>query len=125
MEIRLSFGHGYPDSESLCRLPRVGIVLTKMHPRYRMFGELLELAVAAGLHIPVSLPSYMAVDSHMMSPGGTQLAENVLVSTTTPLTTLQHPGYYFYTAANCTAQRKEKFALMNEVSRPTFTRACA
>lgn len=86
-----------------------------------MFGELLELAVSAGLHIAVPLPSYMAVNSDLLSPGGTQLAENVLVSTVTPLTTLQHPGYYFYTAANCTAQRKERLVSMSEVSRRTCT----
>jgi hypothetical protein len=41
--------------------------------------------------------------------GGTNSAEEVLVSAVKPLLVLQNPGYYYYTAANCAVQRKMMF----------------
>jgi hypothetical protein len=77
--------------------------------RYRMFAELLELSIAAGLWLEVSLPAYLPTSPTMASPDGAQVAESVLVSSNAPSTVLQHPGYYYYAAADCSVQRKQRF----------------
>jgi hypothetical protein len=71
-----------------------------------MFAELLELA---DLRFEPTLPAYLPTGPTMASPDGAQVAESVLVSTNTPTSLLQHPGYYFYAAADCTVQRRARF----------------
>jgi hypothetical protein len=74
-----------------------------------MFAELLELSLAAGLRLEATLPAYLPTSPTMASPDGAQIAESVLVSTNAPSTVLQHPGYYYYAAADCSVQRKNRF----------------
>jgi len=74
-----------------------------------MFAELLELSLAAGLRLEATLPAYLPTSPTMASPDGAQIAESVLVSTNAPSTVLQHPGYYYYAAADCSVQRKTHF----------------
>jgi hypothetical protein len=74
-----------------------------------MFAELLELSLAAGLRLQTPLPAYLPTNPTMASPDGAQIAESVLVSTNAPGTVLQHPGYYYYAAADCSVRRKSRF----------------
>jgi len=74
-----------------------------------MFAELLELSLAAGLRLEATLPAYLPTSPTMASPEGAQIADSVLVSTHAPSTVLQHPGYYYYAAADCSVQRKKRF----------------
>lgn len=73
------------------------------------------MAVSSGLRIPKTLPSYVPLAAPTALPH-TQLTPQELVSRNNPLVTLQHPGYYYYTAANCTVQRRSRFlAALDEV----------
>lgn len=82
-------------------------------PRYRMFAELLELAMQAGLKLDSSLPAYLPMSPTLQSPGGTPVLESVLVSSNTPSAVLQHPGYYYYAAADCSVQRLARFRALS------------
>ncbi len=73
------------------------------------------MGVASGLRIPATIPSYVPLVPPTALPH-TQLAPQELGSRNNPLLTLQHPGYYYYTAANCTVQRRSRFiAAVEEV----------
>ncbi len=67
------------------------------------------MAVAAGFPMPSALPTYLPMIQPITLPPG-QWPPKELVSTNNPLVALQHPGYYYYTAANCTVQRRDRFA---------------
>jgi hypothetical protein len=82
-------------------------------PRYRMFAELLELAMQAGLKLDSSLPAYLPMSPTLQSPGGTPILESVLISSNAPTVLLQHPGYYYYAAADCSVQRDARFKELN------------
>jgi hypothetical protein len=91
-------------------------LIEEMASRYRIFAELLEMAIAGGLRIPSSHPSYLPLAPPTSLPH-TQLGQQELVSRSNPLVMLQHPGYYYYTAANCTVQRRNRFlAALEEVT---------
>ena len=74
-----------------------------------MFAELLELAIQAGLKLDSSLPAYLPMSPTLQSPGGTPVLESVLVSSNAPTAVLQHPGYYYHSAADCSVQRAARF----------------
>ncbi|KAG8904617.1 hypothetical protein FRB99_001414, partial [Tulasnella sp. 403] len=77
---------------------------------YRILAELLEMALRAGYKLPiVSAP---ALPSRAPSTGTTP--PNDKASGLNPSNVLQHPGYYYYTAANCTLQRYERFLAILE-----------
>jgi hypothetical protein len=71
--------------------------------RYRIFAELLEMGMQSGLSIPVS-PS-------LANPSSLNAAHDQLLQ---PSTVLQHPGFYYYSAACCTEKRKETFRIAME-----------
>lgn len=78
-----------------------------------MFAELLELAIQAGLKLDNSLPAYLPMSPALQSPGGTPILESVLVSSNAPSAVLQHPGYYYYSAADCSVERAARFNELN------------
>ncbi|KAK4688106.1 trafficking protein particle complex subunit 11, partial [Tremellales sp. Uapishka_1] len=85
--------------------------------RYRIFGELLEYGVQAGLRIPVlALPVFPTAMAAAQPPPPEYYATPI--SSTNPLQVLQTPAFYFFTAACCSVKRAEKFeeALEVEVS---------
>lgn len=70
--------------------------------QYRLFGEVLELAIRHGFRVPpLPLPQ--------MSTPTVPPTPEVLVSTVNPLHLLHPPAYYFYAAATCTMERKARF----------------
>lgn len=84
-------------------------VIPLISNRYRLLAELTETALVHGLQLETSLPLYSSETSDIPH----------LISTQIPLAALQHPGYYYYTAANCSVQRWQRYkaALKHEVRR--------
>ena len=81
-----------------------------MAKAYRIFGELVELALRAGYKLPIpAIPTSRdgAIISTVTSGTTPPLEPKTLG--TSPANVLQHPGYYFYTAANCTQRRYDRF----------------
>lgn len=71
--------------------------------QYRLFGEVLELAVRSGVRVPpLPLPQ---TSTPTVPP-----TPEVLVSSVNPLHLLHPPAFYFYAAAACTMERRARFA---------------
>ena len=84
---------------------------------YRILGELLELALRTGFKLPnPTIPSSLGRPPGAL--GGSPVPQADKLPGLNPSNVLQHPGYYFYTAANCTLQRYERYlnVLDQEVS---------
>ena len=112
-------GPGLPDSPSL--VPSFPTRRTHRCARYRVFAELLDLAVQAGLEISIPAQSVLPSPDLAASPtisSDPPLSEKPAVN---PLHVLQPPAFYFYTAASCSIQRRARFleAQAVEVSRPS------
>lgn len=76
--------------------------LTRFVRRYRLFADLVAIAIRAGLRIP-SLrppPTARSTPAGMPQPPSSELA---------PGNVLQHPGYYFYLSGTCAVERRERF----------------
>lgn len=70
--------------------------------QYRIFGEVLEIAIRHGFRTPpLPLPQ--------MSTPTVPPTPEVLVSQVNPLHILHPPAFYFYAAATCTMERKARF----------------
>ncbi len=83
--------------------------------QYRAFAELLDQASRSGLQLPVgsvsqmqgispSNPSVLTVSNAEQPPAAIGL---------NPLNSLQHAGYFYYTAATSTRRRLERFIAIN------------
>ena len=76
--------------------------------RYRIFGELLDLAVQNGLQLSTLPSAIIASPVPAASPPLTDFTAPAK-TTTNPLQILQPPAFYFYMAASCTVQRRQRF----------------
>lgn len=77
--------------------------------QYRIFAELIELGQLDGeLHIPI-LPLPVFPTSSLSTAPPTPEYYATPSSALNPLQVLQQPAYYYYTAADCTLKRKERF----------------
>src|SRR5262249_25658725 len=65
--------------------------------QYRVLAELMEIALRAGLKLPVT----RKVDGKAQ-PSSESIGAN-------PTNHLQHPGYYYFQAARCTQERLDRF----------------
>ncbi|SCV68679.1 BQ2448_800 [Microbotryum intermedium] len=70
--------------------------------QYRLFGDLVAIGIRNGFRLPLLRP----VPSTRVLPPG---APPPPVSVTMPSNTLQHPGHYFFLAAGCAIERRERF----------------
>lgn len=70
--------------------------------QYRLFGEVLELAIRHGFRVP-------ALPLPQTSTPTVPPTPEVLVSAVNPLHLLHPPAFYFYAAATCTMERKARF----------------
>ncbi|BEJ18225.1 hypothetical protein CspHIS471_0705020 [Cutaneotrichosporon sp. HIS471] len=79
--------------------------------QYRIFGEVLEIAMANGNGFPIPplpTPTYpQPPTGNVLPPAPEEM--NTPVSTVNPLHVLQPPAFYFYTAATCTLERKARY----------------
>ena len=81
--------------------------------RHRIFAELLEQGTRTTLKIPTYLPNVAPAASTSQAPP--DAARNALeadamrVLGLNPTQALQHPGFYYYTAARCTENRRARF----------------
>jgi len=76
--------------------------------QYRIFGELLEMAILSGLKLPtLAPPIFPTAQAAALPPGPEYFATPI--SSGNPLQVLQQPAFYFYTAASCSVQRKLRF----------------
>jgi hypothetical protein len=77
--------------------------------QYRIFGEVLEIALAHGFTLPpLPVPVYPAPPAgNVLPPGPEEM--NTPISTANALHVLQPPAFYFYTAATCTIERKARY----------------
>jgi hypothetical protein len=85
--------------------------------RYRIFAELLEIGVQAGIRMPrIASPTFPSVQTAVSPLSLADLATPI--SANNPLHILQPPAFYFYTAALCSVQRQQRFqeALATEVN---------
>ncbi|GAA5919086.1 hypothetical protein JCM1841_003742 [Sporobolomyces salmonicolor] len=75
--------------------------------QYRLFGDLVSVALRAGFH----LPSLRPPPTPRPAPSGmAQPPSPVLV----PLNVLQHPGHYYYLSAVCAVERRERFRAIQQ-----------
>ncbi|BGP28998.1 hypothetical protein JCM10296v2_000734 [Rhodotorula toruloides] len=80
--------------------------------QYRLFGDLVALAVRNGIRLPSTKPPPMAaglppvsrVDGTSTPPAAISNSPSLV-----PLSVLQHAGYYYHLAATCAVERRERF----------------
>lgn len=86
--------------------------------QHRIFAELLEQGTRStpGLTIPTHLPTTRATPAGTPTPEqatGVEL-DSMRVLGLNPTQALQHPGFYYYTAAKCTENRRARFLTASE-----------
>lgn len=86
--------------------------------QYRLFGEMLELAIRHGYRVPPMPLPQMSTPTVPPTP-------EVLISAVNPLHILHSPAYYFYAAATCTMERKARFDAALAAERETGAVALA
>jgi hypothetical protein len=105
----LSFGVGSRDSEftlfSSHLLPNL------IFPRHRVFAELVEQGTNSTLILPTHQPAVAVA-----APASLGLAEldALRVLGLNPANALQHPGFYYYMAAQATERRHARFLALLE-----------
>ncbi|PFH52170.1 hypothetical protein AMATHDRAFT_74451 [Amanita thiersii Skay4041] len=106
-----------------------------MARQHRVFAELLEQGTNTTLVIPEHRPTALmnnatsiAASTYRGGAGSTLEIETLRSLGLNPSHTLQHPGFYYYMAAQCTEMRREKYlvavdAELNQqiVTSPSFT----
>ncbi|OWZ51735.1 hypothetical protein C351_03530 [Cryptococcus neoformans c8] len=75
--------------------------------QYRVFAELLEMAQQHNLRIIIPPPTFPTLESSAGPQSLSYLATPI--SSQNPTQVLQHPAYYYYTAACGTLKRQERF----------------
>lgn len=90
--------------------------------RYRIFADLLTTSpspITALLSSPTSIPSSASTASRVTAAESKQSMDQETLESQglNPATQLQHPGIYYYTAAESILIRRQKFV---EVSRRSF-----
>ncbi|EPQ55211.1 hypothetical protein GLOTRDRAFT_41884 [Gloeophyllum trabeum ATCC 11539] len=82
-----------------------------MARQYRILAELLEQGIRANLKIPSHRPApALSAATPTTSAGQPGVEMDAMRSLgVNPSHTLQHPGFYYYTAARCTERRRERF----------------
>jgi hypothetical protein len=104
----LSFGVGSRDSElPLCFMSPFFLIIT----RYRAFAELLERGTGSTLILPIHKP---ALPVPAPAPVGLTELDALRVLGLNPANALQHPGFYYYIAAQATERRRAKFLAILE-----------
>lgn len=84
--------------------------------RHRILAELVELALAHHLILPIYLPDvpiYSVLQAVQQPTIHQQSSELQRPSGMNPCNILQHPGFYYYAAAICTQRRLEQFIKAN------------
>lgn len=76
--------------------------------QYRIFAELLEMALTSGLKLPPQPSPELPTAGPLIGPP-TPEHWSTPISSTNPIQTLQQPAYYFYTAATCSVQRQRRY----------------
>ena len=79
--------------------------------RYRAFAELLEHGTGSALVLPIHKP---ASPAPAPAPVGLTEQDALRLLGLNPTNALQHPGFYYYFAAQATERRREKFLAMLE-----------
>ncbi|KZP28516.1 hypothetical protein FIBSPDRAFT_917686 [Athelia psychrophila] len=79
-----------------------------MARQHRVLAELLEQGSRSSLMIPSHQPTPSAAAS-ATARGGLMEVDSMQVPGLNPAHALQHPGFYYYMAARCTEQRRERF----------------
>ena len=97
--------------------------------RHRVFAELLEQGTRSTLKIPNHTPPPGSSNTKVQDvPRGPLEVEGMRALGLNPNSALQHPGFYYYMAARCTENRRDRFlaAAENEVSpTPSWVRVSA
>jgi hypothetical protein len=75
--------------------------------RYRLFAELLSIAVRAGFRLPILRPP---LPPRPMPVGSAQPTPPGLI----PAHVLHHAGYYFYLSGVCAVERRDRFAAVSQ-----------
>lgn len=107
---RLSFGAGLRDSEYLILLSITSPIADSPR-RYRAFAELLEQGTGSTLILPIHKPALPAPAS---APSGLAELDALRVLGLSPANALQHPGFYYYAAAQATERRQIRFFAIQE-----------
>jgi len=84
-----------------------------MITRYRAFAELLEHGTGSTLILPIHKPASPA-PAPAPAPVGLSEQDALRLLGLNPANALQHPGFYYYLAAQATERRREKFLAMLE-----------
>ncbi|CAL1711378.1 unnamed protein product [Somion occarium] len=86
--------------------------------QHRVFAELLEQGTRSTLKIPTHLPSPGVASQTQETQRGSLEVEAMRALGLNPTQALQHPGFYYYMAARCTENRRDRYlrALENESS---------
>lgn len=99
--------------------------------RHRVFAELLEQGTRTSLkiptHAPVPAPSAAKLAAQSAGPQRGSMDQDALrLLGLNPTHALQHPGFYYYMAAQSTESRRERFlhALNSEVCFPLSVYNC-
>jgi hypothetical protein len=99
-----------PDREIVsCR--RFSRLLLLTATRYRMFAELLEHGTGLTLVLPIHTPT---LPTPAAAPVGLTELDALRALGLNPANALQHPGFYYYMAAQATERRRAQFLSMVE-----------
>jgi hypothetical protein len=83
--------------------------------RYRAFAELLERGTGSTLILPIHKPALPApAPAPAPAPIGLNELDALSVLGLNPANALQHPGFYYYIAAQATERRRAKFLAILE-----------
>jgi hypothetical protein len=84
--------------------------------RYRAFAELLEHGTGSALILPIHKP---ALPAPAAAPVGVTELDALRALGLNPANALQHPGFYYYMAAQATERRRANFLAMLEATGET------
>jgi hypothetical protein len=99
-----------------CR--RFSLILLLTVTRYRAFAELLEHGTSLTLTLPIHKP---ALPTPATAPVGPTELDALRALGLNPANALQHPGFYYYMAAQATERRRAQFlAMLESAGETTF-----
>ncbi|KAI0002431.1 Gryzun, putative trafficking through golgi-domain-containing protein [Russula compacta] len=86
--------------------------------QYRAFAELLEHGTGSTLILPIHEP---ALPAPALAPSGLAELDALRILGLNPANALQHPGFYYYVAAQATERRRAQFLAMLQTTETSGT----
>ncbi|KFH64324.1 hypothetical protein MVEG_10149 [Podila verticillata NRRL 6337] len=82
--------------------------------QYRVFGDLLDIGTKSGFKLPVPTPGSIVYGSFAGMTEGSKDLNKFSGIGINPMLVLQHAGFFYHQAANCSVQRRLHFEMAEE-----------